>query len=167
MKFFMLALMGLAVLDAHAAENGSATAAAVSAFTFSGIKGSLTAAPNVPAADKACIAAIPDTSLADVFLPLIRRDLAGELLTRFDAFFTSALGRRYVAAFVASPSTAGFTPAAFNEDETETIGATMNHPEFSAFATRINASMPGPVQDKAMNLILACRGSPAAQPKDA
>ena len=50
MKLFMVALMGLAALDAHAAESGSATAAAVSAFTFSGIKGSLTAAPNVPAA---------------------------------------------------------------------------------------------------------------------
>ena len=140
-----------------AGELGRPTADAVSTFTFSGVKSALMGASNIPDGPKRCMSNLDNRSLSDTYLPLLTQRFSASKLSALDSFFSSSLGQKYLAAFVASPAQAGYVPGLFSEKEVRIIYKTMNDPEFMAFARDANPGVPGPARDRALQLMQSCR----------
>ena len=156
MKYFLFALLFTLATSTRAAEIGSQTAAAISIFTLSGIKTEVVKNTRMTQAQKNCIGKISNQALMDTYLPLVRKQLDPNKLTRFDDFFSSALGKRYLKAFSLSPSTAGYGAESFTQDEISIVRKTMDDPSFMTFARNTNVQNPGAPRDKILSLLSAC-----------
>jgi|GEM_PF-6126803 len=156
MKRVLLVFLVATSVPAMAADTGTSTASAMSAFTLSGVKWAMRKNAQVSPQQKLCIEAIPDDALAEAYLPLASRRLDGARLASFDSFFSSTLGKRYLKAFSLSPPTAGYGAESFTQSETSIIRKTMNDQAFMAFATEANVENPGAPQDKLVSLLQAC-----------
>jgi hypothetical protein len=158
MKILTVAVLSFFLASmASAGQVGNHTANAISTFTFSGVKSEIAKSGQMSSSQRNCISNLSNTSLAAAYAPLLRKRFTGEKLSRYDAFFVSPLGKRYVSAFSASPSTAGFGAGSFSKDEEKIIKVTMNDPDFMRFASDTNIMVPGVAKDEALRLLGSCR----------